>query len=49
MIRLRKDDFDNASELEKLAKVAKLAPAEFRKRYEYVVSREAPPLAFNYP
>ena len=49
MIRLRKDDFDDAAELDRLAKTAKLAPAEFRKRFEYIVAKEAPPLAFNYP
>ncbi|HEV8480418.1 MAG TPA: diphosphate--fructose-6-phosphate 1-phosphotransferase [Candidatus Eisenbacteria bacterium] len=49
MIRLRKDDFDDVKELESLAKTSKLPPAEFRKRFEYIVSSEAPPLAFNYP
>ncbi len=49
MIRLRKDDFDDEKHLERLAATAKLAPAEFRKRFQYVVEREAPPLAFNYP
>ena len=49
MIRLRKDDFEDNKELEMLARTANVAPADFRKRFEYVVSREAPPLAFNYP
>jgi 6-phosphofructokinase 1 len=49
MIRLRKDDFDDEKQLERLAATAKLTPAEFRKRFAYVVEREAPPLAFNYP
>jgi ATP-dependent phosphofructokinase / diphosphate-dependent phosphofructokinase len=49
MIRLRKDDFNNAKKLDSLAKTAKISAAEFRKRFEYVVSTEAPPLAFNYP
>jgi 6-phosphofructokinase 1 len=49
MIRLRRDDFQNANKLESLAKTAKLPAAEFRKRFEYLVEREAPPLAFNYP
>jgi len=49
MIRLRRDDFQNANKLESLAKTAKLPAAEFRKRFEYLVAREAPPLAFNYP
>jgi 6-phosphofructokinase len=49
MIRLRKDDFEDAKELDLLAKTAKIAPAEFKKRFAYIVEREAPPLAFNYP
>jgi 6-phosphofructokinase 1 len=49
MIRLRKDDFDDEKHLERLAATAKLSPAEFRSRFQYVVEREAPPLAFNYP
>ncbi len=49
MIRLRKDDFDDEKQLERLATTSRLAPAEFRKRFSYVVEREAPPLAFNYP
>ncbi len=49
MIRLRKDDFEDEKQLERLATTAKLAPAEFRKRFGYLVEREAPPLAFNYP
>jgi 6-phosphofructokinase 1 len=49
MIRLRKDDFDVPEELERIAKVAKLSPADFKKRFQYVVEGEAPPLSFNYP
>jgi ATP-dependent phosphofructokinase / diphosphate-dependent phosphofructokinase len=49
MIRLRRDDFDNEKDLERLAKIAKIAPAEFKKKFSYIVEREAPPLAFNYP
>jgi ATP-dependent phosphofructokinase / diphosphate-dependent phosphofructokinase len=49
MIRLRKDDFDDVKELELLAKTAKTTPADFKKRFAYIVEREAPPLAFNYP
>ena len=49
MIRLRRDDFQNAHKLDSLAKTAKLSTAEFQKRFEYLVTREAPPLAFNYP
>jgi hypothetical protein len=49
MIRLRKDDFDDKAELERIAKIAKIAPEEFAKRFRYVVEAEAPPLHFNYP
>jgi 6-phosphofructokinase 1 len=49
MIRLRRDDFEKDQNLEKLAKVAKLSPADFKNRFAYVVEREAPPLSFNYP
>ena len=37
MIRLKKDDFINNEKLEKLAKAANLPPAEFRKRFGYLV------------
>lgn len=37
MIRLEQSDFDEPSRLEKLAAVAKLAPADFRAKFEYVV------------
>jgi 6-phosphofructokinase 1 len=37
MIRLEKADFEDPHKLEKLAAVAKLTPAEFRERFEYVV------------
>ncbi len=49
MIRLRRDDFDEPAELAQLSKTAKLEPAAFRKRFEYLVKNEAPPLTFNYP
>jgi ATP-dependent phosphofructokinase / diphosphate-dependent phosphofructokinase len=44
MIRLRKDDFEDAQELAKLASTAKLTPDEFRKQFEYLVAEEPPPL-----
>ena len=44
MIRLRRDDFEDAQELAKLASTAKLTPDEFRKQFEYLVAEEPPPL-----
>jgi len=44
MIRLRRDDFDDPDELASFAKVANLSVAEFRKRFEYLVQDELPPL-----
>ena len=37
MIRLEQSDFDAAARLERLAAVVKLAPAQFRERFEYIV------------
>jgi len=47
MIRLRKDDFEDAQELARLAKTAKLTPARFREEFEYLVAHEPPPLAVD--
>jgi 6-phosphofructokinase 1 len=44
MVRLRRDDFDNAQKTARLAQTAGLSPEEFRKRFEYVVQHEPPPL-----
>ena len=44
MMRLRRDDFDNPQELARLAQTAGLPPAAFRKRFEYIVEHEPPPL-----
>jgi ATP-dependent phosphofructokinase / diphosphate-dependent phosphofructokinase len=49
MIRLRRDDFENQKDLEHLATAAKLTPDGFKKRFGYLVEKEAPPLTFNYP
>ena len=38
MIRLEKSDFEDAEELAKLASTVGMTPAEFRKRFEYVVA-----------
>jgi 6-phosphofructokinase len=42
MIRLRKDDFQDAHELAKFAQTAGLTLEEFRKEFEYLVEREPP-------
>jgi len=40
MIRLRKEDFEDPSELARIAAVAKLSLQEFRDRFEYLVQNE---------
>jgi len=47
MIRLRKDDFDDPHELAKLAATARLSEDEFRRRFEYLVATEPPPLVID--
>lgn len=47
MLRLRRDDFADAAEVARYAAVTKLAPEEFRRQFEYLVSVEAPPLALG--
>jgi 6-phosphofructokinase 1 len=47
MIRLRRDDFDHVIELEKYAKIVGLSVDEFRKRFQYVVENEPPPVILN--
>ena len=47
MIRLRKDDFDDAHELAKLATTARLSEEEFRGRFEHLVANEPPPLVLE--
>jgi 6-phosphofructokinase 1 len=44
MIRLRRDDFEDAHELAKYAAVAGLTLQEFRDQFEYLVEDELPPL-----
>ena len=44
MIRLRRDDFEDPTELARLAKTAKLSEAEFKRQFEYLVAHEPPPL-----
>ena len=44
MLRLRRDDFADPTEVARYAAVTRLQPDEFRKQFEYLVSAEAPPL-----
>ena len=44
MIRLRRDDFDDAEQMQRFADFSRLSIADFRKRYEYLVQYEPPPL-----
>jgi 6-phosphofructokinase len=44
MIRLRRDDFDDAQELAAIAAAAGLSVADFRARFEHLVATEPPPL-----
>ena len=48
MLRLRRDDFTDAAEIQKYASVAKTTPEKFREQLEYLVKDEAPPLAFEF-
>lgn len=47
MLRLRRDDFEDDSELTKLARTAGLSNDEFRAQFEYLVQDEPPPLQFD--
>ncbi len=49
MIRLRREDFDDPSELARIAAVMKLSLQEFRERYEYLVEAEPPALDLMTP
>src|SRR5262249_31039003 len=44
MIRLRRDDFEDAAELGKFAATAGISVAEFRRQFEHLVANEPPPL-----
>ncbi len=46
MIRLRRDDFEDAELVEKMAATIKMTPQELRKHFEYLVESEPPPLDF---
>ena len=47
MIRLRRDDFENPTELVRLAAAANLSVEEFRRQFEYLIDDEPPPLHLN--
>lgn len=47
MVRLRRDDFDDAEELAKLAAVVGLTPDQFRQEFEYLVATEPKPLVLQ--
>jgi 6-phosphofructokinase 1 len=44
MIRLRRDDFEDPSELAKFAAIARISVEEFRRQFEGLVAHEPPPL-----
>jgi len=44
MIRLRRDDFEDGEQMQRYADFTGLSVADFRKRYEYLVQYEPPPL-----
>jgi 6-phosphofructokinase 1 len=46
MIRLRRDDFEDPHELARFAATCGLTLEEFRRRFEYLVEAEPPPLRF---
>lgn len=46
MLRLRRDDFQNADLLSRLANTANLSTDTFRQRFAYLVADEAPPIRF---
>jgi 6-phosphofructokinase 1 len=47
MIRLRRDDFEDAAELAKFAAIAHLTPEQFRQQFEYLVEDEPPALGID--
>ncbi len=46
MIRLRRDDFEDAHELAKFAATAHMSLDDFRREFEYLIETEPPPLIF---
>jgi 6-phosphofructokinase 1 len=49
MIRLRRDDFDHPALLKRFAATAGVSVDEFRRRFEYLVENELPPLTLAGP
>jgi 6-phosphofructokinase len=49
MIRLRRDDFEQPSELAKFAATAEVSVEEFRRQFEYLIETEPPPLVIGPP
>ena len=47
MIRPRRDDFDDPTELGKFAAICGMSPQRFREEFEYLVSDEPPPLVLD--
>jgi 6-phosphofructokinase 1 len=47
MLRLRRDDFSDPTEIARYAAVTRLSPEQFREQFEYLVGGEAPPLEFG--
>ena len=47
MIRLRRDDFEDAEMLGRMAAIVSMTPQELRKQFEYIVQSEPPPLHFS--
>jgi AraC-like DNA-binding protein len=47
MIRLRRDDFDDPTQLARLASAAKLTEGELRRQFEHIVKQEPPPLLID--
>jgi 6-phosphofructokinase 1 len=47
MIRLRRDDFEDAHEIARFAETCGVSLEEFRQEFEYVVEHEQPPLVLD--
>ena len=47
MIRLRRDDFENAHEIARFAATCGLSSDEFRREFEYLIADEPPPLPLD--
>jgi 6-phosphofructokinase len=48
MLRLRRDDFADPTEIRKYAAVTHITPEQFKEQLEYLVKDEPPPLAFGF-